>query len=219
MLKENIALITATSLFLTSCNLTSNVRASETASPSKTPTPESTPTFTPTLTPTRTPTRTPTPTHTPNFEATNVYRMETSLDGETLTLENAGINAFMVIHQITGGSYIYGLDTNMNGETERIFENFDCEYDIASDEGVLDTKISTGFNPLASIDKWRTRFEMDELVVTKAAEYGDIEVFTSLSFEYKGKNYECAEYSEKQRRYDQARPYIEKLIEVINNLK
>jgi len=212
--KKIVGVTTAVSLLMTSCNLRSNAIATERPKPSKTPTPEFTPTPTRTLMPTRTPTRTPTLTRTPtstptpNYEATNVYRMETSLKGETIELEKFRVDAVMVLQVPLLGTLIYGADNNENGEVKRLIENFDCEFDVLREDGKLGKQIADS----ATLKKWETDVVLDDLKVTKTSSVLGRDTFTSQSFKYSNEKQSCQEYTGKQRLYDKARPFLEKII-------
>ena len=186
--------------------------------------------FTPTGTFTPIPSRTPPPpltptlilTPTPDWKEINEDSIETALDEETITLRQIALNRVLVLH-IPRKDLIYGALTNEIGETQVLFENFDCEFIGLRDNDLLGEKEEVD-TLLLPADAWDiSGVVFDQVEVKKTSELpGDIEVFESESFILNGKETICPEVPVikpatdfARRMYDQAK---EIAIEIINRL-
>ena len=198
-------------------------RETRTLESTTTLTTEHTPLPTETPIPSRTPTSTLTPTPTPDWESINKTSIETALDGETITLRQIAFNRVMVLHPPGIKDLVYGALTNEKGQTQVLFENFDCEFIGLRDKGQLGEKEKVG-TLLLPADAWDvSKVLFDEVRVKKTSELpGDVEVFESESFVLSGEETICPEVPVvkpatdfARRMYDQAK---EIAVELFNRL-
>lgn len=192
-----------------------------TPEPSLTPSSSLTPS--PTASPTEAPTPTLTPSPTPDFEATNVYLMETVGKGEVITPTNFIVDNVLRIEPLVGQSFVFGQRADEEGKTTQVIENFDCQMDALVAAGELGEKLEVPFGPiqvLAGVDKWNPEATFDEMELTKTAELGpDVEFFTTERFVYQGEEFNCKEYSTRDRVSDKTRELIGKIIDFVDNLR
>lgn len=171
-------------------------------------TPDSLPAATETLI--QTPTLTSTPT--PNWVRINEEKMEASLEGESLRLDNIVVDRVLVINPPLAKEYIFGLVTNQVGETQAIIENFDCQYMVLREGGALGEKLERK-NILLPADIWQSNAEFGEIEVVKSGEFGEIEVFTSQSFVSRGEKHTCEEHTSWERLSDTVKRLIQRTLD------
>jgi hypothetical protein len=119
-------------------------------------------------------------------------------EDQDLNLNNVVINKVIIIDPLIREPMYYGLLLNLNGKTEEIIDNFDCEYNVLNSADKLRLTDHTTL-PLKT-KTYETNETFSNMTVKKITDINtSVAMFSSRSFTYNNKTYNCDKIGTGQR--------------------